>query len=42
MTAGKVRGLTVDEDVRGQGWGSALLRRGMQVYDQLGFVTLYS
>lgn len=40
-TVGKVRGLAVDEDVRGQGWGSALLRRGMQVYDQLGFVTLH-
>ncbi|MBT2369379.1 GNAT family N-acetyltransferase [Streptomyces sp. ISL-10] len=41
MTAGKIRGLAVDETARGQGWGSALLRRAMQVYDQLGFVTLY-
>ncbi|TDU67857.1 GNAT family N-acetyltransferase [Streptomyces sp. KS 21] len=40
VTVGKVRGLAVDEDVRGQGWGSALLRRTMQVYDQLGFVAL--
>jgi ribosomal protein S18 acetylase RimI-like enzyme len=41
VTVGKVRGLAVDEAVRGQGWGSALLRRGMEVYDQLGFVTLH-
>lgn len=41
VTVGKVRGLAVDESVRGQGWGSALLRRAIQVYDQLGFVTLH-
>ncbi|MGW7319900.1 GNAT family N-acetyltransferase [Streptomyces sp. NPDC054865] len=41
VTVGKVRGLAVDTAVRGQGWGSALLRRTMQVYDQLGFVTLH-
>ncbi|WP_285543865.1 GNAT family N-acetyltransferase [Streptomyces lavendulae] len=40
VTAGKVRGLAVDEDVRGQGWGGALLRRTIQVYDQLGFLAL--
>ncbi|MFF4647707.1 GNAT family N-acetyltransferase [Streptomyces sp. NPDC001389] len=40
VTVGKLRGLAVDEAVRGQGWGSALLRRTMQVYDQLGFVAL--
>lgn len=41
VTVGKVRGLAVEEDARGRGWGSGLLRRAVKVYDQLGFVTLH-
>jgi GNAT superfamily N-acetyltransferase len=41
LTVGKVRGLAVDDTGRGPGWGSALLKRAVQVYDQLGFVTLH-
>ncbi|MGE7436991.1 GNAT family N-acetyltransferase [Kitasatospora sp. NPDC001175] len=37
----KIGGLAVEEAARGAGWGSQLLKRTVQVYQQLGFKLLY-
>jgi GNAT superfamily N-acetyltransferase len=41
VVIGKVHGLAVAEEARGQGLASVLLKRAWQVYDQLDYFLLY-
>jgi GNAT superfamily N-acetyltransferase len=41
MAVAKISGLAVAEHARGNGWGSQLLKRTVQVYQQLHFLLLY-
>lgn len=41
MAVTKISGLAVAEHTRGNGWGSQLLKRTVQVYQQLHFLLLY-
>ncbi|MFE1781262.1 GNAT family N-acetyltransferase [Streptomyces sp. NPDC059506] len=41
VAIGKVHGLAVAEEARGQGLAGTLMKRACQVYDQLGYFMLY-